>query len=89
MIKNKTTIKVNWVTITFISIENHKLLFLESSALESTNVEAAFNNVLMGESLILYLITFTDLNCIYIFTLFKNSIKNIILTIIMKVDILC
>ncbi|TNN02218.1 hypothetical protein fugu_009705 [Takifugu bimaculatus] len=27
--------------------ENHKLLFLESSALESTNVEAAFNNVLM------------------------------------------
>lgn len=48
--------------ITFISLENHKLLFLESSALDSTNVEAAFNNVLMGESLILDLITFTDLN---------------------------
>lgn len=27
--------------------ENHKLLFLETSALESTNVEAAFNNVLL------------------------------------------
>uniref|UniRef100_H3CED9 Ras-related protein Rab-25 n=1 Tax=Tetraodon nigroviridis TaxID=99883 RepID=H3CED9_TETNG len=27
--------------------ENHKLLFLETSALESTNVETAFNNVLI------------------------------------------
>ncbi len=30
-------------------LEKNGLLFLETSALESTNVEAAFNNVLTGE----------------------------------------
>jgi len=31
-------------------LEKNGLLFLETSALESTNVEAAFNNVLAGKS---------------------------------------
>lgn len=31
-------------------LEKNGLLFLETSALESTNVEAAFNNVLAGNS---------------------------------------
>lgn len=34
----------------YFYLEKKGILFLETSALESTNVEAAFNNVLAGNS---------------------------------------
>lgn len=42
--------RANHLHILSVSIEKKGILFLETSALESTNVEAAFSNVLAGSS---------------------------------------
>lgn len=40
--------------------ERNTLSFIETSALDSTNVEAAFTNILTGELFLVFLIEFTD-----------------------------
>lgn len=59
-------VSIHWQR-SFVSLENQKLLFVETSALESTNVEAAFNKVLMGNSLINFVIYIYRYKMVYLF----------------------